>query len=201
MSMPQMAADAGDTASRIAANVELQPTRRRRWIVAAKILVSIWLVFHIAAIIIAPASVSPSSLLVQSLWRGVRPYLQTLYLNHGYHYFAPEPSASTLIGYTADLPDGTTVSGRIPHRGIEPRLLYHRHFMLTEYLAFAPAELRPQLYQAYARQIGIDHGAKSVSLSKITHFLPVREAAINGVKLDDPASYSEEPLGTFPCAE
>ena len=50
-----------------------------------------WLVFHVAAIIVAPAAVSPSSELMQSIWGVFQPYLQVLYLNHGYHFFAPEP--------------------------------------------------------------------------------------------------------------
>ena len=45
---------------------------RLRWVV------SLWLVFHVAAIVIAPASVSPSSGLVRSAWALVHPYLQVL---------------------------------------------------------------------------------------------------------------------------
>ena len=78
--------------------------------------VSLWLVFHLAAIIIAPASVSPSSELVRSAWNVFRPYLQFLYLNHGYHFFAPEPSESTLLAFVAERDDGTVVRGRIPNR-------------------------------------------------------------------------------------
>ena len=90
------------------------------------------------AIIIAPAAVSPSSDLVQAGWDLFQPYLQILYLNHGYHFFAPEPGDSTLLAFQAERADGTVVSGRIPNRGIVPRLLYHRHFMLTEQMKDAP---------------------------------------------------------------
>src|SRR5262249_34613560 len=86
--------------------------------------VSLWLVFHLSALIIAPASVSPSSDFVRSAWNVFRPYLQVLYLNHGYHFFAPEPSESTLLGFVAERPDGSVIRGRIPNREIKPRLLY-----------------------------------------------------------------------------
>ena len=104
--------------------------------------VNLWLVFHILAIIIAPASVDPSSDLVRSAWTLFQPYLQVLYLNHGYHYFAPEPSESTLLSFVAERDDGSVVNGRIPNFGIKPRLLYHRHFMLTEHMNIAPRSSR-----------------------------------------------------------
>ena len=88
-----------------------------------RLAVNAWLVFHVAAIIIAPAAVSPSSDLVQAGWSLFQPYLQILDLNHGYHFFAPEPEDSTLLAFEAERTDGTVVSGRIPDREIAPRLL------------------------------------------------------------------------------
>src|SRR4051812_4276141 len=75
--------------------------------------VNLWLIFHLSAIIIAPASVDPSSDLIRSAWDGFRPYLQLLFLNHGYHFFAPEPSQSTLLAYVAERDGGESVRGRI----------------------------------------------------------------------------------------
>jgi hypothetical protein len=164
-------------------------------------LVNVWLIFHLSAIAIAPASVSPSSALVQSAWRGVRQYLQLLYMNHGYHFFAPEPAQSTLVSYTLELEDGSEISGRFPHREIKPRLLYHRHFMLTEFLSFAQPEQRALWHRSYARQLCREHGAVRVSLSRVTHYLPTMEMIRDGGTLDDPASYAEQPLGTFQCDE
>src|SRR4051812_23144308 len=71
--------------------------RSRRWPArAAFVLLNVWIVYHLAAVVIAPWSVPPSSRLVQNGWRAVGAYVQVLYLNHGYHYFAPEPGNSTL---------------------------------------------------------------------------------------------------------
>jgi hypothetical protein len=161
--------------------------------------VSIWLVLHVTAIVIAPASVAPTSELLLSGWKVFRPYLQVLYLDHGYHFFAPEPGESTLLAFVAERPDGTVVRGRLPDRAVCPRLLYHRYFMLTEHMSQAPEELRQTWYESYARHIGHAYGAGRVSLTKQTHYFPTMEAVLSGVRLDDPRGYEEQPLGVFRC--
>jgi hypothetical protein len=177
------------------------PHLRRVASVAGFVLVNIWLVYHLAGIVIAPWSVPPSSRLVQNAWRwGFSDYVQIFFLNHGYHYFAPEPGNSTLVAYVLEMPDGRTETGRIPNRKIWPRLLYHRHFMLTEFLAssddFSPA-VRTELVRAMARELCREHGARKITLSKVTHRLPTMERIRAGGTLDD--NYTEEPLGTFSC--
>src|SRR5271157_3654953 len=64
------------------ASVTSAPTafRRRMGLRLMQWAVNLWLVFHISAIIIAPASVAPSSDLVRSVWTLFQPYLQVLYL-------------------------------------------------------------------------------------------------------------------------
>jgi hypothetical protein len=101
--------------------------------------ISGWLLFHLFAIFIAPASVAPASDLARAGWNACRPYLQVLYLNHGYHFFAPDPGESTLLAFAVETSNGRVIEEVIPPRRIEPRLLYHRHFMLTESLAFIAA--------------------------------------------------------------
>jgi len=163
--------------------------------------VSFWLVIHLAAIVIAPASVSPTSELILCGWKFFRPYLQVLYLDHGYHFFAPEPGESTLLTFVAGRPDGTMVRGRLPDQAVWPRLLYHRYFMLTEHMGQAPEGLRRAWHESYARHIGREHGAQWVSLTKQTHYFPTMEAVLDGVRLDDPRGYEEQPLGVFRCGD
>lgn len=174
------------------------PAPMRRWV---KRLVSAWLLYHVVGIIVAPAAVPPSSGLMQTAWRGFRPYLQFLYLNHGFHYFAPEPSYSTLVGFTLEFPDGTRQTGRFPNRDIHPRLMYHRHFMMSEFLGFVPDEEEGPWHRSYARHLGKTYGATHVSLSRITHLLPTPEAVSQGTSLNDSASFTEAPLGRFACDE
>lgn len=166
-----------------------------RWIVNGL------LVLHLTAIILAPASVSPSSDIVRAGWTCVRPYLEAFYLNNGYHFFAPEPSESTLLGFTVERADGSTFRGRIPNREIGPRLLYHRHFMLSEHMNVAPEEIRDKWYRSYAMHLARKYGGTRVGLTRVTHRLPSPEMVRHGVRLDDPGSYDEQPLGLFRCEE
>jgi hypothetical protein len=161
--------------------------------------VNLWLVYHLAAVVIAPASVSPSSGLIQSAWTLFHPYLQLLYLNNGYHFFAPDPSESTLLAYAAERPDRTVIRGRIPNFQIKPRLLYHRHFMLTEHMRDAPKELQQEWVGSYAEHICQKYGATQVTLTGQIHNIPTMEMVRNGVRLDDPSSYQDEALGVFQC--
>lgn len=112
------------------------PTERRSywldWRVRA--LVSLLLLLHLAAVILPPMSMEGSPLMSRG-WRWMQPYIEAAYLNHGYHFFAPQPGPSHLIRYELELPDGSRKEGTFPSRDDNwPRLLYHRHFMLTEFL-------------------------------------------------------------------
>jgi hypothetical protein len=164
-----------------------------------RLALNVWLVFHVAAIIVAPAVVGPSSELAHAAWGFFRPYLEILYLDHGYHFFAPEPEESHLLAFEARRPDGTTVRGRIPDRSTRPRLLYHRYFMLTEHMAEADEEVRDLWHRSYAEHIGRKYGASRATLTAQTHLLPSVERIREGGRLDDPESYEDEPLGEFPC--
>jgi len=164
-----------------------------------RLAINLWLVFHVAAIIIAPAVVGPSSDLMHDAWGVFQPYLEALYLDHGYHFFAPEPEESHLLAFEAERPDGTTIRGRIPDRATRPRLLYHRYFMLTEHMAEADDDIREPWHQSYARHIGREYGATKVKLIQQTHLLPSMERVRDGGLLTDPESYEDEALGEFPC--
>jgi hypothetical protein len=162
--------------------------------------VSLWLAFHLAAIVIAPAAVAPSSDLIREAKELFQPYLDLFYLDHGYHFFAPEPSESTLLAFMAERADGTVFRGRIPDRQTQPRLLYHRYFMLTEHMRDAPEELKRLWHDSYAQHLGWKYGARRVNLVEQTHNLPTMERVRNGGLLTDPESYEDRPLGEFPCA-
>jgi hypothetical protein len=164
-----------------------------------RMVVNAWLVLHVVAIIIAPAAISPSSDLVQAGWDMFQPYLQILDLNHGYHFFAPEPGDSTLLAFEAQRADGTVITGRIPNREFVPRLLYHRHFMLTEQMKDAPEALQQEWVGSYAEHICQKFGAARVKLKGQIHHLPTMEMVRAGTRLDDPSSYEDEDLGSFEC--
>ncbi len=165
-------------------------------------VVSIALALHLFALVIAPLAVAPCSQLTLRLWAGFRPYLQTLYLNHGYHFFAPEPGPSHLVRYELRFADGHREDGLFPnphqHR---PRLLYHRHFMLSEFLNnLAIDDSRTELFDAvtrsYAEHLRHRHGAAEVTLHLRRHYLPSPQHISSGKRLDAVELFAERPLGT-----
>ncbi len=163
---------------------------------------SILIVFHLCAIVIAPASIPPTPSSITELFYFFRPYLQVAYLNHGYHYFAPDPGSSSLLEYTV-LDSSNRQWGRLPDRQKHwPRLLYHRYFMLTEFFgSINPSneELRNSVAGAYAIQIAKDQDAEDswITLDHVTHDPSTREQILVGGRLTDPHRYRHTPLGRY----
>lgn len=127
-----------------------QDASLKPWI---KVLVSLWLAIHVTAVFIAPFAFASNSgpapsPFADAAYRLFRPYIGALYLDHGYFFFAPNPGPSHLVDYKVEFDDGRPpVTGRIPDLKTErPRLLYHRHFMISESLnnRFVPAEPPPE---------------------------------------------------------
>jgi hypothetical protein len=118
-----------------------------------KLGVSLLLVLHLAAVFTAPFAAAcnvrgSSSPLADSAYRVLRPYIAALFLDHGYFFFAPDPGPNHLVEYKVEFADGRpAIEGRFPNLATErPRLLYHRHFMLSEslYNAFVPPQAPPE---------------------------------------------------------
>ncbi len=165
-------------------------------------VVSIMLVFHLLALVVAPLAVTPCSQLSQKLWSGFRPYLEVLYLNHGYHFFAPDPGPSHLVRYELRFEDGRVEEGVFPNNAQHrPRLRYHRHFMLSEFLNnLAIDESHPELFhavtQSYSEHLRQQHHAAEVRLYLRRHYLPSPQHVSSGKRLDAVELFAERPLGT-----
>lgn len=170
-----------------------------------KFVVSLALVYHLAAIVAGPSSIAPSSQVQRDSFLAFGPYLEALYLNHGWHFFAPDPGPSTLVGYEAKTASGETITGRIPDKQqMQPRLLYHRHFMLTEALPRmrdADPKVLADYEQALANGVGLMTDVQTVELEQLTHRLPTMQAIRAGFPVSDPALFDEVPLGSFSCPE
>ena len=179
-------------------------TPRPLWRRAGFALVNVWLVYHLIAIAGSPATIPPSSQLQRDTWLAVGPYLEAIYLNHGWHYFAPDPGASTLLAYEGVAVDGTPVAGVVPDRRVAwPRQLYHRYFMLTEAIPQTdelPPGVRDGYVAALAGGLGKDLGVAEAELTRVTHRLPSMDEVRAGFPLDDPALYERESLGRHRCA-
>ena len=166
-----------------------------------KVLLSFLLTAHLFALVLPPLSVqtrgpigpSPS---VSTGLEWVEPYSQLLYIDRGYAFFAPDPGPSHLIQAAITGPDGQRREKIYPDiEQQRPRLLYHRHFMLSEFLQEIyhppgpPEELQkvdPQEAQYWSvararyesvRQSIMDHlrheySGNDVAIARIEHLLP-----------------------------
>jgi hypothetical protein len=119
------------------------------WPAWLKVLASALIALHLTAVFWAPlAFASAGSPFTGSVFGVLRPYIDALYLNHGYSFFAPDVGPSRLVRYKVEFADGREpVVGTFPDLATQqPRLLYHRHFMLSEALSnrFVPPAPPPE---------------------------------------------------------
>lgn len=189
--------------------------RRSVWPASLRWFVSLWLVYHFAAIIAGPLNLPPS-ILGSTILPYVLPYHRVLFVGHPYKFFAPDPGPSHLIEYDVELADGTHLKQRFPDRHDQwPRLLYHRHFMLTEFVGNMPPEPNINLaalsweqmpmledqrarVQAYADHLLHKHNGQRVTLTLVQHGLPSMEQVTRDhVSLLDERSYRRRSLGTY----
>jgi hypothetical protein len=166
-------------------------------------MVSALLVLHLVAIASAPLAMEPASLPAQKVFGFFRPYLDAAFLNHGYHFFAPEPGPSHLIRYELKFLDGRVENGVFPDPAEQkPRLNYHRHFMLSEFVNRLAVDDSQQpalheLSQSFARHLMSERDAGSAALFLRRHYIPSPQQVRDGMTLDSEELYAERPLGTY----
>lgn len=156
----------------------------------------------------SPRGTSPAADPVRSM---LGPYVEFAYLNHGYFFFAPEPGPSHLIDCKLTDESGEESTLRFPDRQLQwPRLLYHRHFMLTENLhqlwvpPLAPEIADPNMasdWQAERKRYTLirssmenhlkeRYGAKRATIERVEHRLPSDEEVFaQKLKLTDSSLY------------
>ncbi len=176
------------------------PTLALRW----RLLISLIVGLHVAAVFIGPWAMAPAtSALSGSLAAIFHPYLRAGFLDNGYRFFAPEPGPAHLIHYELKLPDGTQATGIFPNTDEQwPRLLYHRHFMLSEFVNTLDSqqqnELRDAMVLSFARHLAKAKQAEEVTLYLRRHLIAPPQEVAQGARLDDPRSYpADRLLGTF----
>ncbi|WP_147866847.1 hypothetical protein [Stieleria maiorica] len=210
----EMADDDGDSA----ASTDSLSDRAslRRW----KIIASALLLFHLLAVALPPLAFQTFSLdgpspLVGTLIRPFAGYGQFFHMDRGYAFFAPDPGPSHLIQAASTNADGTLAERMYPDREDQwPRLLYHRHFMLAEFLneSYWPPGPPDEMFQSdrpaaelwqqrrgryeYIRQSMVDHlksvnEGREVAIRRIEHGLPgLQEFTEQPIALDDPRLYN-----------
>jgi hypothetical protein len=113
------------------------------WSRGVKALASVLILYHLLAVFWAPfrfAATAPSGLGSPFAnypdkyifeW-----YYQPLFLDHGYSFFAPNPGPTHVLDFRVFDASGDVIhEGRLPDLKLhDPRLRYHRFFMLAESL-------------------------------------------------------------------
>lgn len=151
---------------------------------ALKLAISLLVIWHVTAVFLAPMSIPPTSPLVTEIVQGTKMqwYLDLLYINHGYDFFAPDPSNGHLIRFELFDSGGKVIEeGEFPNKQVNwPRLLYHRYFMLADQCQVADESeakenaWRDEYLKAYARQLLRAHpSAAAAHVTRIVHY-PLR---------------------------
>ena len=144
-------------------------------------IASAFILAHLTAVIAPPLAfqcrgprgLSPA---VAALLNPTSAYGQLLYLDRGYAFFAPDPGPSHLLA--VELSSGSKSTeregsgpavdaevSRVPSLDDQwPRLLYHRHFMLAEFLNDA---YQPALPSETASLVGPDLSAEELQLWRL----------------------------------
>ena len=112
-------------------------------------------------------------------------YLNVLYLNHGYEFFAPVPMGTHVIDYQVTQPNGEVVAGRFPSLDEQwPRLFYNRHMMLTEQTQLQGSKSG----RHYADYLATRYGGVSHLQLKM-HFVLSPYQVAKGTSPEDPSTY------------
>jgi hypothetical protein len=184
------------------------PTSRRDWSAPARAVATLAILVYLAAVLAPPfAGPPPASELANLVLQPLRPLVGSLFLGHGYRFFAPNPGPGHTILWTMTMPDGSIREGRIPDEAHDwPRLLYHRRFMVSEKIsvlvppADAPAEVRDRakrdwlpLVKGVATNLLRAEEGLRVKLDLVEHYLPDPAEVIAAATAADLVT----PLGTF----
>lgn len=157
-----------------------------------RVLISLAAVWHLFVVFISPLSVPPASQMVVDLAQSklIRWYSDSLYLNHGYHFFGPEPPINQLVRYQVSDNTGQPIAeGEFPNTDQQwPRLYYHRHMMLADQANLGPPDISPEDWtrfsmQAYGRHLLRKTSGDRVRIDCVRHNLLYPSQSIRG---DDP---------------
>jgi hypothetical protein len=202
---------------RIPPPVDPRPAWPPRW----RALVSVLLLLHVTAVFTAPFTFATSSgsgsasPFASRLMNALRAYIDAAYLNHGYFFFAPNPGPCHLVRCRLEHDAGPEADEwSFPDRQRQwPRLLYHRHFMLSESLnsRYVPAEPPPEirgdegqmaawrerrrqyelLRESYREHLCAAHGCARTDLIRVEHRQPTPFEFEDGLRLENPSLYRD----------
>ena len=169
------------------------------WALWARIVVTIVVVWHLTVVFLSPLSIAPTSPLVHGIAQSpyLRWYSDPLYLNHGYHFFGPDPPlGGQLVRYQVFGDDGQVkAEGEFPNLDQQwPRLWYHRHMMLADQMSGVgvygdPNRDKQLMLTAYARYLLRKHDGAQARLENVYHRSLRPEEVLDEVDSTDPRLY------------
>lgn len=177
---------------------EPRPQREgwRLWVRAALSLLVVW---HLLVVFLSPLSVPPTSELISKVAQGpwVRWYSDPLYLNHGYHFFGPDPPmGGTHVRWQVFGQDGQAkAEGEFPNLDQQwPRLWYHRHMMLADQMSGVSVypegrQNEELMLRAYARHLLRKHEGAEARVESLWHRSLHPADVKAGVDTEDPQLY------------
>jgi hypothetical protein len=134
-------------------------------------------------------TVPPTPWLATVLWtRFYRPYLEFMYLNNAYHFYAPEPGPATLAWFYIKYDDGSAQWFEIPRRDAHAfTLQYQRRLSLSEsinQLLPPPSVLDPEA------------GHRRLTAGRLDG-IPLHPALPETLQYREPTPYSKRMLQTY----
>jgi len=164
-----------------------------------KILISLFLLFHLFGVFLTP---NPRSFLANAVSPIYRPYMNFLGLQHTWGFFAPEPLSPPLyIDYVLDQKNAPAITGRFPSEK-SPfffRDRQNRRMSLAKFLASSEDHLRNMFMNHLCNQYPETTQAR---LWRVTITQASLEMVRSGKKkITDPVDSKIEILGTFYCLE
>lgn len=107
-----------------------------QWKPVARTIATVLILIYLFVVVIGPLS-NPiaSKYFSDPIARKLAPFHRILFLGHGYRFFGPDPGPTHRLVFRGVKNDGSKFEGFFPDRqNRQPRLLYHRWFMLSETL-------------------------------------------------------------------
>ena len=189
-----------------------------RWPAWARILVSLAILYHLAAVVAGAVGVPPSSELERAIADGFAPYFGAMDLGYSYRFYA-EPGPTPVVTATIQYEDGRAEETvRLPGRDVPgPRMRHQRQLALANALFEDVQRTRrrvgdaseSRLARSYAHHLCRTRpGCRSVTLHIQQHLIPdpaqVRQAmeSPDAPRFDlfaDRLFTTPEWIGDFPC--
>ncbi len=186
----------------------------RTWPPWVRGLVSVVLVFHLLAIVVAAFAAPPSSALQRWSADQFARYYQLFDMSRAYRFYTNGPPPTPILRARLQFEDGREEELRVPDPAQRPRLRFQRHLALAYHLfedhRRAAADQRESRWaRSYARHLcrsRADEGVVGVTLFLQMHLNPtpdeLYEAALRGESIDvESDRYYDIPrqIGAYSC--